>query len=62
MNRVSLKKFNETPEINWNSVGVFKEGGILDNSVTPTKQQTQRKVVQVCQLLITVPINVLREI
>ena len=55
------KKFNETPELNWNSVGVFKEGGLSDNSVTLTKQQIQGKVVQVCQLLITVPINVLRE-
>ena len=55
------KKFRETPEINWKSVGVFKEGGISEDTVTLNKLQVHGKVLQICKLLITVPINVLRE-
>ena len=51
----------ETPELHWNTVGVFKEGGLSEENVPINKQQVQGKVLRVCKLLITVPINVLRE-
>ena len=53
--------FQETPELAWESVGVFKEGGISDDHVTILKHQVQGKVIRVLNLLITCPINVLRE-
>ena len=51
----------ETPEINWETVGVFKEGGISEETVTLNELQIHGKVIRVCSLLITVPINILRE-
>ena len=53
--------YKETPEITWKNVGVFKEGGISDEIVTINKIQVHRKVIRLCQLLITIPINILRE-
>ena len=52
-------KFKETPEINWSSVGVFKEGGISDETEIVHKGRVHGKAIRICDLLITVPINVL---
>ena len=53
--------FKETPELQWNTVGVFKEGGISDETEIVNKYRVTGKVIRICNLLITVPINVLRE-
>ena len=53
--------FRETPDIQWNSVGVFKEGGISEETEIVYSSQVHGKIVQICNLLITVPINILRE-
>ena len=53
--------YRETPEIEWKSVGVFKEGGLSEETYPINKCFVHGKVVRVCGLLITVPINVLRE-
>ena len=55
------KNYKETPEINWNAVGVFKEGGLSEDLVSLNKNQIDGKVIRLCHLLITVPINILRE-
>ena len=53
--------FPETPEITWNDVGVFKRGGISETIVTIPKQNVNGKVIIISNLLITCPINILRE-
>ena len=55
------KCFKETPELKWSNVGVFIEGGISDEIETVYKHEIHGKVIRLCQLLITVPINILRE-
>ena len=53
--------FKETPELNWKEVGVFKEGGLSDEIISINKLEVNGKVIRICGLLITVPINILRE-
>ena len=53
--------FKEAQEISWKTVGVFKEGGLSEETITLQKLQIHGKVIRVCGLLITVPINMLRE-
>ena len=53
--------YKETPELNWGHVGVFKEGGISDETKIIYKSQVHGKIIRICNLLITVPINILRE-
>ena len=53
--------YKETPEISWKNIGVFKEGGISDEIVSLNKQEIHGKVIRVCNMLITIPINILRE-
>ena len=53
--------YKETPEISWETVGVYKEGGLSDDNVFVLKQHVCGKVLRVLNLLITCPINVLRE-
>ena len=53
--------FKETPELNWAHIGVFKEGGLSEEQEIIHKNKIDGKVIRVNNLLITVPINVLRE-
>ena len=53
--------FKEAPEIDWKTVGVFKEGGISDETELIYKYSVHGKVIRICNLLITVPINILHE-
>lgn len=51
-----------TPEINWNSVGVYKIGpSSSSNEITIPKKDIHGKVLKVKNLLITCPLNVLHE-
>ena len=53
--------FPETPELNWSEIGVFKLGGISEAIKHVHKCQISGKVIMVSNLLITCPINILRE-
>ena len=53
--------FPEAPEINWNKIGVFKVGGISEKQKMLEKCKVHGKVLQVGNMLITCPINILRE-
>ena len=53
--------FKETPELSWHNVGVFKIGGLSDDTEIVYKFKVHGKVIQISNLFITVPINVLRE-
>ena len=53
--------FIETPELLWEKVGVFKEGGISEETKIVYKSRVHGKVIRVLNLLLTVPINVLRD-
>ena len=53
--------FKETPELVWENVGVFKEGGLSEETKIIQKNTVHGKVIRLCNLLITVPINILRE-
>lgn len=54
-------EFNEATELNWSKVGVFREGATGNEEVRIEKHQVHGKVLKVCSLLITCPINVLNE-
>ena len=53
--------FTETPGINWDSVGVFKRGGLISENTVIIESQIKGKVVAVGDYLITCPKNVLQE-
>lgn len=53
--------FEETPNVDWTSVGVYKRGGILTDPVLINRNQVSGKVLSVHDYLITCPNNVLRE-
>ena len=53
--------FIETPELPWNMIGVFKKGMIVEENVIIMKKDVKGKVIAVEDLLITCPLNVLRE-
>ena len=53
--------FQETPELSWDSVGVFKKGAISEETVTITHESVAGKVLKVADYLITCPENVLKE-
>ena len=53
--------FVDTPELNWSSIGVFKRGGTTSNEVKIFKKSVSGKVIAISNLLITCPINILRE-
>ena len=55
------KTFHETPQIDWQSVGVFKKGGVNETEVIINKKDIAGKLLQINGLLITCPNNVLRE-
>ena len=51
-------KFNETPNINWSSVGVFRKGGICSKTTKIPISETRGKVIKVGNYLMTCPENV----
>ena len=53
--------FQEIPEIDWSSVGVFRKGGICSNSTKLKTSEISGKVINVKNYLITCPTNVLNE-
>ena len=55
------KIYQETPYLNWNSVGVFKKGGVNSIQVEIEMKKIEGKMILVNGLLITCPNNVLRE-
>ena len=54
-------KFPETPNLNWNSVGVFRQGGINESPTNIRKRNVAGKMISINKLFITCPNNVLRE-
>ena len=53
--------FPETPTLNWEKIGVFQAGGISEEIVNIQKKNVAGKVMQVNDLLLTCPNNILRE-
>ena len=53
--------YKETPQLQWNKVGVFKHGGISDDIVNILTRKVAGKILNVMGLFITCPNNVLRE-
>lgn len=53
--------FDETPNLNWATVRVFKRGGVSSEPVTLDSSQISGKVLKVSNYLLTCPINVLNE-
>ena len=54
-------KFQETPQINWKSVGVFKAGPLSDEIVNVQYNSITGKVLNVKNYLIACPNNILNE-
>ena len=54
-------EFQETPDCDWGKVGVFKEGATGNDVVIINRESVRGKVIKVCSLLITCPLNVLNE-
>ena len=46
--------YKKTSEIDWSLEGVFKEGGISENTITLNKMEIHGKVLKISHLLITV--------
>ena len=53
--------FEETPNLNWSSVGVFKRGGTCSDTTVISKSDIAGKVLNVGKYLVTCPTNVLNE-
>ena len=53
--------FEETTELNWSKVGVFKEGATGSENVLIARENVCGKVLRVSSLLITCPTNILQE-
>ena len=53
--------FQETPTLNWGTVGVFKKGALNDIELTVEKKNIAGKMIMVNGFFITCPNNVLRE-
>ena len=54
--------FEQTPNLNWSVVGVFKKGVISDEEHIISRENVKGKVLLIDDLLITCPTNVLQEI
>lgn len=54
-------QFNETPTLNWSSVGVFKKGGVSSIKRRINSDEICGKVLNVGKYLITCPINILNK-
>lgn len=55
------QSFPETPTLNWAHVGVYKKGLLSDEKVKIMKENIDGKVMEVQNLFITCPNNILRE-
>lgn len=53
--------FSEAMDINWSQIGVFKEGATGNEVIRIPRSHVHGKVMKVCSLLITCPLNVLQE-
>ena len=53
--------FEDTPQINWASVGVFRKGGVCSTISELDSSQVKGKVLLVGKYMITCPYNVLNE-
>ena len=53
--------FPETPTLNWGKIGVFQAGGISEETTLIMKENVAGKVLQVNDLFLTCPNNVLLE-
>ena len=54
-------EFNEAQDLDWSKVGVFKEGA-TGNEIIPIRRETiHGKVLKICSLLITCPLNIMNE-
>ena len=53
--------FPEIPSLNWGIIGVFQKGNLLPDEVVISRRDVKGKVVNVKNLLLTCPINILRE-
>lgn len=54
-------EFNEANDLSWATVGVFKEGATGEEVKVINRKDIHGKVIKVCSLLITCPLNVLHE-
>ena len=50
-----------TNMLNWSSVGVYRKGGLSSENVLLKKEEIAGKVIKIKNLLITCPVNILRE-
>lgn len=53
--------FPEIPELNCSSIGIFKQGGIMDDIVSIKREKIAGKVICVSDYFVTCPNNILRE-
>ena len=53
--------FEETPEIDWSTVGVFRKGGQCSEPIEVAHSEISGKVISVGKYLLTCPKNVLQE-
>ena len=53
--------FPETPTLNWGIIGVFDKGNLLPHEVVIPRKDVKGKVLNVKSLLLTCPLNILRE-
>lgn len=58
---IDVQKFDETPELNWSKVGVFKEASVAEQIHNIPLDSIQGKVIKIDDILITCPNNILRE-
>lgn len=56
-----LFKSSLLPNYDWKSVGVYRKGPIGDESYTISRNEIKGKVINVLDMLMTCPINVLNE-
>ena len=53
--------FENTPMLNWSSVGVYRKGGLSSIDVIVPRNKVDGKVIKVGKYLVTCPVNILRE-
>lgn len=54
-------EFSEANDVSWNKIGVFKEGATGIDVFNIPRKNVHGKVMKLCSLLITIPLNVLQE-
>ena len=54
-------QFAEAQDLDWSKVGVFKEGATGQEIINVPRKNVHGKVLKVCSLLLTCPLNVLHE-